>query len=153
MSKSARGTASRTDDDTPITAEVPLKISECVQRIGTAVGVRLPIPNDEDAAHAQELYVAKAVRDAAEERYQRARGEVLLNMKVPNVKGKHIVHDSSTAIVTADNRSNPRRLSEEAVLNLLVKLTKLSVEEAKQRIDECKLGGDGFQTHFSVVLK
>lgn len=152
MSQSSRGKATR-DDDTVITAEVPLKIADAVARIGTALGVRLSAPNEPVAAAAQELYVAKEVLKAAEGREKAAKDLLKGYLNVPQAKGKHIVHDSAVAMVVADQRTQPRRLSEEAVLNMMCKQFKLGVEEAKSLIDECKLGGDGYQMHLTVVLK
>lgn len=147
-----RGKSSR-DDDAVITAEVPLKISDAVRKIGTALGVRLAIPNDEAAAAAQEYYVCKQIEKAAEERTKEARARLTEVLDVPAVKGKHTVHDSRTAVVIADNRAAPKRLAEEAVVLMLCKDFKLSVDEARAKVDALKTGGEGFITHLTVVLK
>lgn len=143
----------RDDAEHVITAEVPLKITDAVNRIGTALGVRLPIPNDEVAAAAQEYYVANELVKAAEGRKDKAKSALVPLLNVPSAKGKHVVHDSRVAVVTADQRSAPRRLNEEAVINMICKRFKLGVDEAKTLVDECKLGGEGYVTHYSVVLK
>ena len=140
-------------DEVVITAEVPLKVAAAVQKIGTSLGVKLTLPNDPIAAAAQEVYVAKEVLKAAEGRSEAARKALMPMLKVPNAKGKHVVHDSAIANVIADQRAAPRRLSEEAVINLLAREFKCDVERAKRLVDECKLGGDAFVTHLTVVLK
>lgn len=140
-------------DEVVITAEVPIKVANAVQKIGTSLGVKLTLPNDPIAAAAQEVYVAKEVLKAAEGRSEAARKALMPMLKVPNAKGKHVVHDSAIASVVADQRAAPRRLSEEAVINLLARRFKCPVDEAKQLVDECKIGGDAFVTHLTVVLK
>ena len=152
MSNNTRSKAAR-DDDAVITAEVPLKISDAVQRIGSALGVRLPLPNDPIAAAAQEYYVAKEVAKAADARSKAARDALLPLITVPTSKGKHTVHDSRTAVVIADQRAEPRRLSEDAVVNMLCRDFKLSVDEARSKVDAIKSGGNGLVTHLTVVLK
>ena len=153
MSTTRGKNTTRDDTDTPITAEVPLKIADAVNRIGTAVGVRLPTPNHEEDAAVQEYYVAKEILKAAEGRAEAARKALVPMLKVPAAKGKHVVHDSAVGTVIADQRSAPRRLSEGAVTNMLAKRFGCTVEQAIALVDECKIGGDGLVTHLSVALK
>ena len=148
----ARSKATR-DDDVTLSVEVPAKIADAVARIGTALAVRLPIPNEEGAMRAQELFIAKCLRDAAEGRYDAARKDFLWHQPIPSVKGKHIVHNSAVAVVTADRRASPKRLSEGAVLTLLINKAGMTVDEARAAIDDCKFAGNEMPVHLSVVLK
>jgi hypothetical protein len=143
----------RDDAEQVITAELPLKISAAVTRIGSTLGVRLLKPNDEVAIAAQEYYVAKEIFKAAETRSKSARSDLVNLLKIPKAKGKHIVHDSATATVLADQRSAPSRLNENALVNLLCKEFSCDVTEAQRLISECRSGSDEYVTHITVVLK
>lgn len=141
------------DTDKIITAEVPSKIADAVMRIGSAIGVRMPLVNEPVAAAAQELYVAKLIESNAKGRAEKARKSLDKLLKVPNSKGAHIVHDSSTAIVTVDNRSPPRLLNEPTLLSMLIAKQGMSVEDAQAFIDSCKVSKAGFVEYLTVVLK
>ncbi len=141
------------DDETAATAEVPLKVLDAINRIGTAVGVRLPIPNDVVAAAAQKFYVAKHIKSAAETRHEAARDALLAVVSVPDVAGEHIAHDSSVAIVTINNRKQARRLNRDLLATAIVRHFNVDLGEALRVIDEGTIQETGYQRYINVVLK
>jgi hypothetical protein len=133
--------------------EVPIKIAEAVNRIGTQIGVRLEIPNDETAHAAQELYVAQQIKRAAESRAETAREEFVKLITAPVHKGKHIVHDSAHATVIADMRSSPRRLVEAKLASSIVKRFNITIEDAQALIDSAKQASDSLVMQLTPALK
>jgi hypothetical protein len=139
-------------DKAPRATEIPSKISDVIHQIGTRFAFRLTPVNDVAAAAAQEYFIAKAIEDAAKDRKEKARDALMREIKIPMSKGKHSVHDSSVALVVAEQRAKPRKFSEEALLNALSKVMG-NVDAAKALIEGCKVAEGGFVTHLSVVLK
>lgn len=141
------------DDDHVITAEVPAKLSAAVHKLGVSLGVKLPAQNEAACAAAQEYYVADLIYKQAEGRRNDARKSLIGMLSIPNAPGLHVVHDSSAAVVTIDNRAQPRRLSEPHIINMICREFKLNVDKAKELIDTCKVASEGYQQHIKAVLK
>lgn len=137
--------------------EVPFKIAEAVNRIGTQIGVRLEIPNDEAAHLAQELYVAQQIKRAAESRANSAREEFIkfleADKKVPTRNGKHVVHDSVHATVIADMRASPRKLDAALLASRIAKKFEISIEEASSLIEDCKSASTSLVMQLTPALK
>jgi hypothetical protein len=73
---------------------------------------------------------------------------------MPDIKGKHLLHDSTVTNVVVQNVANPSRIVEAKVLNLLVTKFGCSLTEAAAIIEkECKSESAGFQHRLSVLLK
>lgn len=137
-------------------AEYQVSIDKLVNNIGSKCGPKLTKANDPLDMIAQEYAVSKMAHDAAEGRAKIAR-ENMLNAyadRMPDMKGKHLIHDSTFANVTVQCVSNPSRIVEAKVLNMLVTKFGLSLTEASALIEnECKSESTGFQHRLSVLLK
>lgn len=133
--------------------EVPIKIAEAINRIGTQIGVRLEIPNDETAHAALELYIAQQIKRAAESRAEAAREEFVKLITAPVHRGTHIVHDSAYATVIADMRASPRRFVEAKLVSAIVKRFNITIEDAQALIDSAKQTSNSLVMQLTPALK
>lgn len=137
-------------------AEYQVSIDKLINNIGSKCGPKIVKSNDPLDSAAQEYAIAKMASDAAEGRAKNAR-EAMLNAYadlMPDMKGKHLIHDSMFANVTVQLVANPSRIVEAKVLNMLVTKFGLSLTEASALIEnECKSESSGFQQRLSVLLK
>jgi hypothetical protein len=143
-------------DKTMNHAECQVSIDKLINGIGSKCGPKLVKANDPLDAAAQEYAIAKMAADSAEDRAKIAREKLLIEMApiMPDVKGKHLVHDSSVVNVVVQLVANPSRIVEAKVLNLLVTKFGCSLTEAAAIIEkECKSESAGFQNRLSVLLK
>lgn len=137
-------------------AEYQLGIDKLVNNIGSKCGPKLVKANDPLDVLAQEYAIAKMASDSAEDRAKNARDAMLKGYadRMPDMKGKHLIHDSTFANVTVQCVANPSRIVEAKVLNLLVTHFALSLTEASALIEnECKSESSGLQHRLSVLLK
>lgn len=137
-------------------AEYQVSIDKLINNIGSKCGPKIVKSNDPLDAAAQEYAIAKMASDAAEGRAKNAREAMLKAYAelMPDMKGKHLIHDSMFANVTVQLVANPSRIVEAKVLNLLVTKFGLSLTEASALIEnECKSESSGFQQRLSVLLK
>lgn len=137
-------------------AEYQLGIDKLVNNIGSKCGPKIVKANDPLDALAQEYAIAKMASDSAEDRAKNAREAMLKGYAdlMPDMKGKHLIHDSAFANVTVQCVANPSRIVEAKVLNMLVTHFALSLTEASALIEnECKSESSGFQHRLSVLLK
>jgi hypothetical protein len=135
--------------------EIPVKCSTAVHRIGSAIGFRLLSVNDPIATAAQEYYVAKQIANAAEDRLSSAKAILVsaLSSVVPMSSGKHVVHDSATVVVTADQRAHPSKLDEEILASLMMDQFGCTLAQAQKVIANAKVRKPGFVTHWTTVMK
>lgn len=137
-------------------AEYQLGIDKLVNNIGSKCGPKLVKANDPLDVLAQEYAIAKMASDSAEDRAKNARDAMLKGYAdlMPDMKGKHLIHDSTFANVTVQCVANPSRIVEAKVLNMLVTHFALSLTEASALIEnECKSESSGLQHRLSVLLK
>ena len=137
-------------------AEYQLGVDKLINNIGSKCGPKLTKANDPLDALAQEYAIAKMASDSAEDRAKAARDAMLKGYAdlMPDMKGKHLIHDSTFANVTVQCVANPSRIVEAKVLNVLVTHFGLSLREASALIEnECKSESTGFQQRLSVLLK
>jgi hypothetical protein len=137
-------------------AEYQIAVDKLINGIGSKCGPKLVRSNDLLDAAAQEYAIAKMAADSAEDRAKTARAALItaLTPVMPDMKGKHLVHDSAVTNVTVQLVANPSRIVEAKVLNLLVTKFGLSLTAAAAIIeDECKSDSSGFQQRLSVLLK
>lgn len=137
-------------------AEYQVSIDKLVNNIGSKCGPKLSKANDPLDTLAQEYAIAKMASDAAEGRAKAAREAMLKGYAdlMPDMKGKHLIQDSTFVNVTVQCVANPSRIVEAKVLNMLVTDFGLSLTEASKLIeDKCKSESTGFQQRLSVLLK
>jgi hypothetical protein len=143
-------------DKTMNHAEYQVSIDKLVKGVGSKCGPKITRSTDAIDAAAQEYAIAKMVSDSAEDRAKVAREKLIAELTpvMPDMKGKHLVHDSAVTNVTVQLVANPSRIVEAKVLNMLVVKFGLSLTEASSLIEnECKSESSGFQQRLSVLLK
>lgn len=133
-------------------AEYAVSIDNTINAIGSKREPKLPSPNDDAAALAQDCALSKIIFDAAERRKDASRAAFMAAISIPPVKGKHIVHDSTFAVAEVQNVAAARRLHEPTLLNLLAKAG-MSVDVAAAIIEAAKVGSDAFTSRLTVLLK